>query len=50
MRTNHKDSHDKIHNVLRKKYPYNCFVMTLYQSLLMALVSIPFSVYSKAGA
>ena len=27
-----------------KKYPYNCFVMTMYQSLLMALVSLPICV------
>ena len=31
-------------DILRKKYPYNCFVMTMYQSLLMALVSLPFCV------
>ena len=34
-------------DILRKKYPYNCFVMTLYQSLLMALVSLPFCVYTR---
>ena len=26
-------------NILGKMYPYNCFVMTMYQSLLMALVT-----------
>ena len=25
-------------------YPYNCFAMTIYQLLLMALVSLPFCV------
>ena len=30
--------------ILRKKYPYDCFVMTMYQSLLMAPVSLPFCV------
>ena len=34
----------KKQDILRKKYPYNCFVMTMYQSLLMALVSLPFCV------
>ena len=29
---------------IEKKYPYNCFAMTMYQSLLMALVSLPFCV------
>ena len=31
-------------DVLSNIYPYNCFVMTMYQSLLMALVSLPFYV------
>ena len=36
-------------DILRKKYPYNCFMMTLYQSLLMALVSLPFCVLKIWG-
>ena len=32
-----------------KKYPHNCFVMTMYQSLLMALVYLPFSVLENWG-
>ena len=31
-------------DILRKKYPYNCFVMTMYQSLLVVLMSLPFCV------
>ena len=34
---------------IEKKYPYNCFVMTIYQSLLMALVSLPFCVLESWG-
>ena len=29
---------------IEKKYPYICFVMTMYQALLMALVSLPLCV------
>ena len=29
----------KKQDILRKKYPYNCFMMTIYQSLLSASVS-----------
>ena len=39
-----KCRNQKKQDILRKKYPYNCFVMTMYQSLLMALVSLPFCV------
>ena len=28
-------------------YPYNCFAMTMYQSLVMALVSLPFCVQAQ---
>ena len=34
----------KLSNIIimcNNKYPYNCFAMTIYQSLLMALVSLP---------
>ena len=34
----------KIHMYIEKKYPCNCFTMTMYQSLLMALVSSLFCV------
>ena len=36
-------------DILRKKYPYDCFVMTMYQSLLIALVSLPFCVLENWG-
>ena len=37
--------------ILRKKYPYNCFGMTMYmyQLLLMALVSLPSCVLENWG-
>ena len=39
----------KKQDILRKKYPYNCFAMTMYQLLLMALVSLPFCVLENWG-
>ena len=44
--------HKKINvltDISRKKYPYICFVMTMYQALLMALVSLPFYVLESWG-
>ena len=39
------------HDILRKKYPYNCFAMTMHQLLRMALsLCLHFSVYLKTGA
>ena len=35
--------------ILRRKNPYNCFVMTMYQSLLMVLRSLPFCVLESWG-
>ena len=32
-----------------KKHPYTFFVMTMYQALLMALVSLPLSVLESWG-
>ena len=36
-------------DILRKTYPYIFFVMTMNQSLLMALVSLPFCVLESWG-
>ena len=34
---------------IEKRYPYICFVMTMYQALLTALVSLPFCVLESWG-
>ena len=44
-----QDNYIEKQDILRKKYPYNCFVMTMCQSLLMALVSPPFCVLESWG-
>ena len=36
-------------DILRKMYPYNCFVMAMYQALLMALVSLSFCALKNWG-
>ena len=49
---NNDNSHWKVTvgtRYIMKKYPYNCCAMTMYQSLLMALVSIPFRVLENWG-
>ena len=44
LKTAFKGNNIYTYMYLRKTYPYDCFEVTIYQSLLMALVCLPFCV------